>query len=177
MHILLSLLGILTLIAVWYWRLKMISGAAREGYSAAKRLSARRKAGNGPPRIAASGLAGVSDPREAAAIMMLQVARARGTLSELQKAAIRAEMIDHFHFTDAEAADWIARASARVRETLPASAVMARMSDVITRSPGMTSKEYDDLCAMLENVAVAGGDVSEEEAELIQVWRRKAGLN
>ncbi|WP_084399312.1 TerB family tellurite resistance protein [Henriciella aquimarina] len=175
MHILLSLLGILLALAVWYWRIKMISGAARDGYRFAKRVSGRR-AGAKAGRSFRGGLGAVNDPREAAAIMMLNIAQTRGPANDRQEAAIRAEMIDHFGFSDAEAHDLLRQARRR-SGALPARTIMARMSQVITSTPGMTRKEYDDLCAMLENVAVAGGEVSEAEADLIQIWRRKAGLN
>lgn len=177
MHILLALIGIITFIAVWYWRIKMISGAARGGYEAAKTVANlprkhafKRKAGK-------TGLRSVRDPREAAAIMMLEIARTRGTVSDAQEAAIRAEMIENFGFTDAEAQDWLVEAGWRARQTPAPHAVMARMSDVVVRTPGMGPKEFDDLCAMLENVAVSDGQVSAEERDLIQIWRRKAGLN
>lgn len=173
MHIFLALIGILTFVAVWYWRLKLISGAARDGYKAAKGFADKRRRARPPP----ASLARISDPREAAAVMMLEIARTRGAVSEQKKAAIRAEMIDHFGFSDAEAGDLIRRAGLLTRKTPPPKVVMSRMGEVIVRSPGMGPKEFDDLCAMLENVAVADGRVSAEETDLIQVWRRKAGLN
>lgn len=175
MHILLALLGIVTFVAAWYWRLKMISGAARDGYNAARRFARRPKAaaqGQG-----STGLAGVSDPREAATIMMLVVASAGGQAGEQKLTAIRAEMIDHFRFSDTEAGKLLAIASRKAAAASSARRVMARMSDVILRAPAMGPKEFDDLCAMLENVAVADGRVSAAEADLIQIWRRRAGLN
>ena len=177
MHILLALIGIITFIAAWYWRIKMISGAARGGYEAAKTVANLPRKHGFQRRARKVGLKYVSDPREAAAIMMLEIARTRGTVSEQQEAAIRTEMMDHFGFTDTEAQDWLTEAGWRSREAPAPHAVIARMSDVIVHSPGMGPKEFDDLCAMLENIAVADGDVTTEERDLIQIWRRKAGLN
>ena len=177
MHILFAILGILTFVAVWYWRLKMLSGAARDGMDAAKgianmprKLSFQHKARKG-------GLGVVNDPREAAAVMMLEIARTRGSVTEVQEAAIRAEMIEHFGFTDAQAEELLTQAGWLTRDAPAPHVVIGRMSDVITRTPGMGHKEYDDLASMLENVAVADGDVSVEERDLIQIWRQKAGLN
>ena len=177
MHILLALLGILTFIAAWYWRIKMISGAARGGYDAAKTIANLPRKHGFRHRTGKTGLKAVTDPREAAAIMMLEIARTRGTVSDTQEAAIRTEMVEHFGFSEAEAKDWLIEAGWRSREAPAPHAVMARMSDVIVRTPGMGPKEFDDLCAMLENIAVADGKVSAEERDLIQIWRRKAGLN
>jgi uncharacterized tellurite resistance protein B-like protein len=177
MHILLALIGLITFIAVWYWRIKMISGAARGGYEAAKTVANMPRKYGFQRRAGKTGLRSVNDPREAAAIMMLEIARTRGTVSATQEAAIRAEMMEHFDFTDEEAQDWLTQAGWRSREAPAPHAVMARMSDVVVKSPGMGPKEFDDLCAMLENVAVADGNVTVEERDLIQIWRRKSGLN
>jgi uncharacterized tellurite resistance protein B-like protein len=177
MHILLGLISLITLAAVWYMRIKMISGAARDGYRAAKgaanlpgKLRSRRQSRR-------HGLSAVADAREAAAVMMLEVARTRGVVSDTQDATIRDEMKTHFSFTDAEAEAMIAQAGWLSRQAPPPQTVMSRMSDVILGSPGMGPKEFDDLCSMLENVAVADGNVSTVERDLIQVWRQKAGLN
>ena len=177
MHILLALIGLITFIAVWYWRIKMISGAARGGYEAAKTVANMPRKYGFQRRAGKTGLRSVNDPREAAAIMMLEIARTRGTVSATQEAAIRAEMMEHFNVTDEEAQDWLTQAGWRSREAPAPHAVMARMSDVVVQSPGMGPKEFDDLCAMLENVAVADGNVTVEERDLIQIWRRKSGLN
>lgn len=177
MHILLALIGIVTFLAVWYWRIKMISGAARGGYDAAKRVANMPRKLNFQHKARKGGLDVVKDPREAAAVMMLEIARTRGAVSEMQEAAIRAEMIEHFEFTDAQADDMITQAGWLTRQSPASHVVMGRMSDVVVRSPGMGHKEFDDLASMLENVAVADGHVSVEERDLIQIWRQKAGLN
>lgn len=177
MHILLGLIGIVTFIAIWYWRIKMISGAARDGYDAAKGAANLPRKLKFQHRARKSGLSVVTDPREAAAVMMMEVARTRGAISEQQDTAMRAEMTAHFGFSESEAEEMLAQAGWLAREAPAPHVVMARMSDVILRSPGMGPKEFDDLCAMLENVAVSDGSVTTAERDLIQIWRRKAGLN
>ncbi len=177
MHILIALFGLLIFLATWYWRLKMLSGAARGGLDAAKGVANLPRRLSFQHRARKGGLAVVSDPREAAAIMMLEVARTRGTVNETQEAAIRAEMIDHFGFTDAQAEDMIVQAGWLSRQAPAPHVVMGRMSDVIIRAPGMGRKDFDDLSSMLENVAVADGDVSVDERDLIHIWRQKSGLN
>ena len=177
MHILLGLIGIITFIAVWYWRLKMISGATRDGLDAAKGAANLPRKMKFQHRARKQGLSVVTDAREAAAVMMMEIARTRGAITEKQDAAMKSEMIAHFGFTEPQAEEMIAQAGWLSREAPAPQSVMARMSDVILRSPGMGPKEFDDLCAMLENVAVADGKVTTVERDLIQVWRRKAGLN
>ncbi|MEM5515855.1 TerB family tellurite resistance protein [Henriciella sp. AS95] len=177
MHIFLALLGFLTFIAVWYWRLKMLHGAAKDGFNAAKGLANKPRELSFKHRARKGGLSAVQDPREAAAVMMLEIARTRGAITEKQEAAMRAEMIEHFEFSDSDADEMVTQAGWLTRNAPASHVVMGKMSDVIVRTPGMSHKEFDDLASMLENVAVADGDVSVMERDLIQIWRRKAGLN
>lgn len=176
MHILLGLIGLITLLALWYHRIRMISSAARGTYRAAKGVAGRSRK-RSETTAGRSALSGVSDPRQAAVIMMMQVARTRGASSDRQDTTIREEIKAHFGATDAEAEDLIANAGWAARRSPPPRNVMEQMSDVVLKSPGIGPKEVDDLCAMLENVAVADGKASTAERDLIQVWRRKAGLN
>ena len=172
MHILLALIGFITLLALWYHRIRMISTAARGTYKAAKGITNRaRKSRRG------QGLASITDPRQAAAVMMLQIARTRGAVTDRQDAVIREEMKAHFGLSSEEAEQMIAQAGWASRQSPPPHAVIARMSEIILSSPGIGPKDYDDLCAMLENVAVADGRATTAERDLIQIWRRKAGLN
>jgi hypothetical protein len=76
MHILAILLGVVGVAAVWYWRLKMMKGAADEVADAAgrpigkyKRYKFRKKAESAP-------IESVDDPVAAAAVMMIAVLRA-----------------------------------------------------------------------------------------------------
>ena len=158
MHILLALLGFLTFIAVWYWRLKMLHGAARDGYNAAKGLANKpRELDFRRRRARKGGLETVKDPREAAAVMMLEIARTRGAITEKQEAAMRAEMIEHFGGSDSTAEEMVTQAGWLTRNAPASHIVVGRMSEVIVKSPGMGHKEFDELASMLENVAVADG--------------------
>ena len=176
MHILLAILGVVTALALWYHRIRMISSAARGSYRAARGI-ARRARKSAPPKPDGTLLGSVTDPRQAAVIMMLQIAGRDGTLSDRQDAAIRDEIKAHFGYSEMDAEDLMARAGWAIRNAPPPQRVMARMSDVVIHSPGMGPKEFDDLCAMLENVAVADGRANTGQRDLIQIWRRKAGLN
>ena len=109
--------------------------------------------------------------------MMMQIAGPDGPLSDRQDAAIRDEIKAHFGYSEMDAEDLMAKAGWAVRNAPPPQKVMARMSDIVIHSPGMGPKEFDDLCAMLENVAVTDGRANSNQRDLIQIWRRKAGLN
>ncbi len=176
MHIILGIIGFLTFIAVWYFRLKMLSGLAKDGLKAAetvanlpRKMRFQRKAGKG-------GLQAVADPREAAAILMLEIAQARGTLTERQEAVIRAEIMQHFEFTEADAASLITQAGWLSRHAGAAHAVVTRMTDFVQNSSGMSAKEMVDLDGMLVIISEAEGNPTSEQLDLLAIFRQKAGL-
>ncbi len=176
MHILAAIVGIITFIAVWYWRLKMLSGAARKGMKmaeAAANLPRKMRFRNLSRK---GGLEVVEDPREAAAIMMLEIAQARGALTERQEAAIRAEIMQHFEFNEADSQSLITQAGWLVRNAGAAHAVMAKMTDFVMRSPGMDSKQLVDLDGMLVYVSEAEGSPTGDQLDLLAIFRQKAGL-
>ena len=126
MHIIVALLGILGFIAVWYWRLKMLQEVAKDGRKLAetvtnlpRKMRFKNKSGKG-------GLAVVDDPREAATILMLEIAQARGTLTEKQEAAIRGEVMHHFEFTEADANELISQAGWLSRNAGASHVVMSK---------------------------------------------------
>lgn len=177
MHILLGLISLITLAAVWYWRIRMISRAASDGYRLAKGVANRPRRIQERNGTRKQSLKAVNDPREAATVMMLEVARSAGPLTKAHENAIMIEMRVNFGLSETDAEALYAKAGQLSRQAPAPHAVIARMSEVVINSPGMGPKEFDDVCAMLENVAVADGEVTTIERDLIQIWRRKAGLN
>ncbi|MEM9939290.1 MAG: hypothetical protein AAFZ91_06465 [Pseudomonadota bacterium] len=176
MHIIAMIIGFVGFIAVWYWRLKMLSGAAKEGMKAAetvvnlpRKMSFKRKTGKG-------GLQIVEDPREAAAILMLEIAQARGALTEKQEASIRGEIMHHFEFNEADANSLIGQASWLARDVSAPHKVMSKMTDFVQSVPGMGRKEMVDLDGMLVVVSEAEGSPTPEQLDLLEIYRQKAGV-
>ncbi len=176
MHIIVALLGFLGFIAVWYWRLKMLSDVAKDGRKIAetvtnlpRKMRFKNKSGKG-------GLAVVDDPREAAAILMLEIAQARGTLTEKQEASVRAEIIHHFEFQEADANALISQAGWLSRNAGASHVVVSKMTDFVRKSPGMTNKELVDLDGMLVAVSEAEGDPTPSQLDLLMIYRDKTGL-
>lgn len=176
MHILFALLGFLGFIAVWYWRLKALQEVAKDGRKVAetvanlpRKMRFKNKSGKG-------GLAVVDDPREAATILMLEIAQARGTLTERQEAAIRGEIMHHFEFQESDANELITQAGWLSRNAGASHAVVSRMTDFVRRSPGMTNKELVDLDGMLVTVSEAEGDPTPSQLDLLVMYREKTGL-
>jgi hypothetical protein len=177
MHILLGLITVLAAIGFWVWRLQM----AKRGLDAAADVA--RTVANAPRRIAFKYRAGkggldlIDDPREAAAIMMMQVALARGgPLTPLQGDVIEAEIREHFEATPAEAEEMAAHASWVCQSCPPAPEAMTRLSRKIVNAPQLGPKEVVDLDAMLVAVSEAEGLPTREQLALLQVYRDLAGL-
>ena len=176
MHIILGIIAIITAISVWYWRMQQVKGAAEELGKVAetaanlpRKLAFRYKSGK-------NGLALIEDPREAAAIMMMEVARARGEVTLSQKDVIAEEIMRHFEFTAGEADDLVTHAGWVSRDTPIPHAVMEKMSKLIVNSPALGPRQIVDMDGMLVAVSEADGLPTPEQMDLIQIFRNKAGL-
>lgn len=177
MQILLFLLGVLAMIGLWSWRIRM----AREGAQEAAKLA--QAALNVPRKLhfrykaSQNGLTLIEDPREAAAIMMMEVARARGgPLTERQTEVIDQEIMHHFEFTQAEADELTAHAAWVTNSAPPPAETMRKLSQLIVTSTVLGPKEVVDLDAMLVAVSEAEGLPTRDQLLLLQVYRDRAGL-
>ena len=177
MHIFLGLIGILVAVGVWIWRLQM----AKRGLDAAAEVA--QTVANAPRRFAfryragKGGLDLIDDPREAASIMLVLVALARGgELSPRQTEVIEAEIRDHFRISAAEAEELATHAAWVARTCPPAAEAMRTLSRKIMNAPQLGPKEVVDLDAMLVAVSEAEGLPSREQLALLQVYRDLAGL-
>ena len=177
MQFLVALLGILAAIGLWSWRLRMARDGAREAVDLA------RSAANLPRRLAfkyragRNGLDLIDDPREAAAIMMMEVARARGgPLTERQNTAIAGEIMHHFSFSQDEAHELVAHAAWVTNKAPLPQETMRRLSQKIVGGRYLGPKEVVDLDGMLEAVSEAEGAPTRDQLALLQVYRDRAGL-
>jgi len=176
MHIIVAIISFLGFLLVWYWRLKAIREVARDGKKIAetvanlpRKMRFKNKAGKG-------GLDVVDDPREAAVILMLEIAQARGTLTERQEAAVRGEIMHHFEFDEGDANELILQAGWLSRNGGASHVVMSKMTDFVKTSAGMTNKELVDLDGMLVAVSEAEGNPTENQLNLLTIYRDKTGL-
>ncbi len=176
MHILLGLLAVLTAIGVWIWRLRM----ARQGLDAAADIA--RTVANAPRRFAfkyksgKGGLDLIEDAREAAAIMMMEVALARGgPLTHSQSEIIESEIRTHFDYSIRDAEELAAHAAWVCQSSPPPRETMRRLSQLIVNSH-LGPKEVVDLDSMLVAVSEAEGLPTRDQLALLQVFRDLAGL-
>ena len=176
MHILVFLFGILSFIAVWYWRLKVLREMTKDGRKLAETVS------NLPRRLkfrrltSQRGLKLVSDPREAATALMLEIAKARGGFSERQKAAVRAEIMQHFEFNEADADELIRQTDWLVGDLNPPERVVLKMTEFVQKSPALGPKQIVDLDGMLVAVSEAEGNPARAQMDLLTLYREKTGL-
>lgn len=176
MHILAILLGLIGFIAVWYWRLKVLREVAKDGRKLAETVGNLPRKMRFRQKTGKTGLSAVDDPREAATILMLEIAQARGTLTEKQEASVRGEVMHHFEFNEDDANALITQAGWLSRNGGASHVVMSKMTDFVRKSPGMTDKELVDLDGMLVAVSEAEGNPTESQMDLLTIYREKTGL-
>lgn len=176
MHIIIALIGVIGVVAAWYWRLKMLGDVAKDGRKVAetvinlpRKMMFKHRSGKG-------GLDVVDDPREAATILMLEIALARGPLTENQQAAIRGEIMHHFEFAEGDAEELIAQAGWLSRNGGANHNIVARMTDFIQGTAGMGPKQIVDMDSMLVAVSEADGAPTEAQLDLLTIFRQKTGL-
>lgn len=177
MHVIFAAFAILTAVAVWTWRLRMakrgldeLGEVAKTVANAPRRLAFKWRAGKGGVEL-------VEDPREAAAIMMMIMALARGgPLSPRQADVIEDEIKIHFGFSDPEAEDLAAHAAWVGGSQLPGEEQMRRLSRLVVSAPQLSPKEVVDLDSMLVAVSEAEGLPTRAQMALLQIYRDMAGL-
>lgn len=176
MHIIALLIAIVTAIGVWQWRVQRAREIAEEmGDIAAtaanlpRRLAFKRKSGK-------QGLALVEDPREAAAVMMYQMALEGGNVSLISKEVMRDLMMDEFEITEEDADALIHHAGWLMREAPVADAVMDRMTKTVLANPSIGPKQIVDLDGMLVAVSEAEGPPTHDQLQILQTYRNRAGV-
>ncbi|MEM9667938.1 MAG: hypothetical protein AAF950_03360 [Pseudomonadota bacterium] len=178
MHIVIAIVTAIGVIAAWYYRIKMIGGAARDIGKAAQRVA------NAPRKFAFMrrgrqvGLKGVEDPREAATILMVLVAGGQGgrELTDPQRDVILDEVADHFELDNEESETLVVHAQWMVRDVEVPAGVGERMARVVITTPGIGPKELVDLDEMLVAVSEADGTAGAEGLKMLQIFRDQAGL-
>jgi len=170
MHIILTIVGILTAIGVWSWRLQQAKRGAEEAgkvIEAARNLPRRMKFRS---RTSKAGLDVVDDPREAATVMMLEVARATGEITSAERDVIEQQIIDHFEFSRDDTEALITQAGWLSRNAPAPHAVMERMTRVLLETPALGRDQYRDVEGMLLAVAEADGIATPDQTMLIDVF-------
>jgi uncharacterized tellurite resistance protein B-like protein len=167
MHIILALLG--AAVAV-FWAFTRFMSAARQGREAISEVKGVIRRGNWSRRVDQRLIENLSDPREAAAILMVQIAAYDGALTDLQKTQIIADMREHFE-ADAQTAEGLyAFGRMAVGEINDAGASVRKILRPVVEV--CTEAEKQNLVDMLERAAETEGAPSEIQRRLIAEVRR-----
>ncbi len=174
MHILMLILGALSAVGVLIWRIQAAASAAREIGDYAKeaanlprKLAFRRRTGK-------KGADLVSDPREAAVIIMLEIARARGEVTREQKNKIEAIIVQQFAFEAEEADEILTQAAWVSAPDAGTDRLMRRMVKIV--QAGVSHEDIVELDDMLIQVSEADGAPSSEQLAVLQTFRRMTGV-
>jgi len=176
MHILGIIIGIFVTIGVWSYRLQMAKRGldeTRKMAESARNMPRKRRFQNKANR---ESLDAIEDPREAAAVMMMEVARAAGEVTAEHKAIMRAEIMQNFELSERDADELIAAAGWLGRDAVAPYVVMQKMTRLILSTPSLGPEQFVDLSNMLDEVALIEGGPFEEQISLIRIFREQAGL-
>lgn len=176
MHIIIAIIGIMTALTVWYWRAQILRQGAREAADALKtaanlprRLAFLRKSGK-------QGLSLISDPRDAAAIIMIEVAGVDDPINHDQRSAMLSQLTQVMGMGSAEAEELIVNAEWLVRDIPSANKTVSAMTSVLRQSEMIGLPELTELDHALVMVASADGPTSSNQTDLIELFREKANL-
>lgn len=174
MHILMMLFGALSALGFLIWRIQAASHAAREIHDFAKgaanlprKLAFRRRTGK-------AGSSLVEDPREAAVIIMLEMARATGEVTREQKDAIEALLCRNFGFSESEAEEVLTQAAWVSASEAGTDALMRRMTRLIVGA--VSHEDVIELDGMLVELSETEGRPSESQLDVLQSFRALTGI-
>ena len=134
----------------------------------AQRLTRRRP--QGPRRMSER----LTDPREAAAILLVQQAAYGGPLTVPQKQTIMALMRGAFGVDASEAEGLYSFGRAAIGQTGDAANSLRRL--VVPIREACTLDEMKDLASMLEQVGATEGPMNEHQRRLVDELRRALSL-
>ncbi len=168
MHIIIALLGA---IAGAGYALYFFINAAQQGGESVRDARGLWRAGRWSRRVGKRLIENLDDPREAAAVMMYQLAAYDGAVTEGQKKAMIVEMRRAFS-ADEEAAEGLyAFARMAVGEVEDAGNALRKLTDPINAACDVGEKR--DFIAMLNAVAIVEGPISDKQSRLIAEAERR----
>jgi uncharacterized tellurite resistance protein B-like protein len=174
MHIVLGLLGLLAAIGAIAWRINMamtgaeiIKDVAQTTANLPRKMRFKAKANR-------QRLSAVEDPREAAAVLLLGMARAGGEVTKEHKQTIRSRMEIEFGVTQAISEELLARASWYSANVADPADLVPRMADFLAKHVG--APELAQVSTMLETIASVEAESNPDQDEFLRRYRQKAGL-
>ena len=173
MPVILGLLGLISAIAFFIWRMKDAADASREIISTADDVRGkvhywwfRRNYNKHPLQL-------IDDPREAAVAWMVALAQDDGVVSEAELAEIRTQMVATLGIETP--VEMLARARWAVRDLRNLDFCASKLMPLLRRKLGR--HERSQLLDMLEAVANADGPADDAHAAALARWRAELMRN
>lgn len=120
-----------------------------------------------------TGLGLVEDPRDAAAILLIEVARADGEITTTQRGEILRQLSATMGLSDVDAEETFVNASWLARDVPPPQTVFTKLSTLIKSSNLIGEHELHQLDEMLVAVASVDSHISSAQQLLLDEFRRQ----
>lgn len=167
MHI---LLGLLAAIAGAFWAFRHFMDAASEGREAVRDVRGAFRRGKWSRQIDKRLIENLSDPREAAAILLYQVASYDGAVTDRQKSTIVDVMRETFEADEDTGEGLYAFARMAVGEINDAANSLKKILRPMVEN--CTDEEKASVVTMLRAVSAVEGPASDTQTRLIEETRR-----
>ncbi|MCF6292860.1 MAG: TerB family tellurite resistance protein [Robiginitomaculum sp.] len=174
MTMLIGLLTIIGGIAALMWKIslgiqaaKQIGGVAKQVANLPRKMKFRSQTGKADVQL-------ITDPREAAALLMLSVARAGGQVTKSQKDTILNQITGHFKLSTTNAEELLTHISWLSKDLPGADSAIAKMSDTLMQS--VSNKELIELEDMLMQVAHADGKPTSAQKQILNQFAKQVGI-
>ena len=167
MHI---LMGLLVAAAGAFWAFRYFTDAAREGREALRDVKGLYRSGKWSLQVDKLLIENLADPREAAAILLYQIASYDGAVTDRQKAAMVSEMRSAFSADEETAEGLYAFARMALGQINDAANSLKKILKPVAEA--CTAEEKRSLIDMLLRIAEIEGPVSDSQHRLIGEARR-----
>ena len=161
MHILFGILTVVGVIIYIIIRLNRVNQAGRDIVETASDVKNLVRRSRWKASASSAPLAEIEDPRLAATVSMLAIAKVDGELTERQRAAITEHLQDTLKMDQAESEDMIAEARWMIQDLSDLETVLRRAAKPIEAR--CTESERRDLIEMLRAVAAIEGPVQDRQ--------------
>lgn len=182
MHI---IVGVITAISAIIFLITRFAGQARQMGEAAEQIgNAAENLANLPRRLGfkrragQTGLRGVEDPREAAAILvrLMAFSRKREPASPAERAVMETRLGGLFDMPDADIKELMDYVDWLLRDVEVPSGPMSNMSKILHNAPGMGREDFADIDDILIAVSRINGPATDRQLRLLDIFRERVGL-
>lgn len=149
--------------------------AGRDAHDMASDIRGALRRGQWNGKSQGSLIDGIDDPREAAAILMVQIASYDGEVTARQKARMKELMAEVFDSDDAMGEGLYSFGRMAIGQINDAANSLSRLMRPIKAH--LTLGEMKDLVRMLESVSEVEGPPTERQRDLVAAVRRALSLN